>query len=339
MLIITNRTVNDDNINDNIGNENAFGDELNEKNGQQILSIAIAKKENSDWNVELIQRPNETEDVPNVKIPSFENQYFELRKKLVEDDKNCVFFVHGFNQSFEKNLEKCLDIERIHGVEVIAFSWPSNLMNTNLIREYRLVKSSNAVRSAEALNSIFNEFDKYHKKIVNKRMTVPLNSMFSFLVFSLGNFLFQKSIDQDNPESHPMLFDNVILCQADVRREGHKEWGDKINVGKRIYTTINQNDGVLKSASTCERFFRLGETAKKLNCDDMVYVDFTDGKLIEHDHELFRHIKNKHARNFFTNVLNGNEVHHEKKFNFVFEFVEKSKCYKFRPGFRKSYSK
>ena len=334
MLIITNRKINEDNFTNKIGNENAFGDELDiDAKGQQKLRFAMAKKANAVWQVELIEETNASEDDSDTKFPSFEDQYCELRKKLAEENKNCIFFVHGFNQSFKKNLKKSLDIENLHSVEVIMFSWPSNPMKHISDSEYKEARII-AKKSAKALNLIFTELDSYHEKLVNDGETNISNSKISLLVFSLGNYLFQEFIQLIGSNSHLKLFNNVILCQADVNRKNHKIWGDKINVGNRVYTTINRKDDVLRSAYAFKKYTRLGRTTKNLNCKNMTYFDFTDGTEIKKEHELFRFSKKKHARNFFTSVLDGVKAEKKKTFKKAFIFSKQKNCYEFRVGSR-----
>ena len=332
MLIITNRKINKLSVDGKIGDENTFGDELDKnEEDQQILKIAKANKIKAGWKVELTGEIHGSKNDSNVVIPSFESQYIALRNKLVKEEKNCVFFVHGFNQTFKKNLEKCLDIEKLHSVEVIAFSWPSNSKEHFSCDEYKGVRDR-AMESAIALNSVFTELNNYPTKLVKN--TNLFNSKISFLAFSLGNYLFQKSIDRYGSSTQPNLFDNVILCQADVKRDGHENWCDKINVGRRVYATINENDNILRTASHCESYFRLGESAKNLNCNNMIYIDFTHGQYIERNHELFRFSQNKYAKSFFTNVLNGYDVEGTETFDLSFKYFEKPNCYKYRKGYR-----
>ena len=343
MLIITNRKLNIDDTSIKIGDENLFGDELDNDLGEgepPKLRFAKASKVDSDWRVELIEETNASENDQNIKYPSFERHYKNLREYLVEENKNCVFFVHGFIQSFKKNLNKCLDIEKKYGVKVIAFSWPSRPTdparpNNETMRGIYKQARKNAENSAKNLNSIFWELYLYHQHFVNRNEEMLLDRKFSFLAFSLGNFLFQNSINQNDVNSHPILFDNVILCQPDVYRKNHKKWGDKINIGDRVYTTINQNDNVLKPAMFFENFFRLGQTAKFLCCKNMKYIDFTDGLNLNSEHEFFRYSTNKYVKSFFNNVLNGNEAEQEESFHRAFKFFNESNCYKFRRNFRK----
>ena len=121
MLIITNRNIKKSNFNNGVGDHDAFGDEVNSK-GPNEVRLAHAEKVDGAWQVRLVKEPSKITDnnIPSKKV------FSETRNRLISTGKNCVFFVHGFNQSFKKNLEKALAIENEHDVEVVAFSWPSN---------------------------------------------------------------------------------------------------------------------------------------------------------------------------------------------------------------------
>ena len=58
-----------------------------------------------------------------------------------------------------------------------------------------------------------------------------------------------------------LLFDNVILAAADTNNERHADWVDKIRCRKRVFITINENDGALLASrikSGPEQLARLG---------------------------------------------------------------------------------
>jgi esterase/lipase superfamily enzyme len=101
MLIITNRNINKSNFQDGMGDHQAFGDGINSK-GPNEVRLATANKVDGRWQVELVTEPSV---ITKNNIPS-QKQFLKIRDKLTSYKKNCVFFVHGFNQSFEKNLEK-----------------------------------------------------------------------------------------------------------------------------------------------------------------------------------------------------------------------------------------
>ena len=56
MLVITNRNINHKELDDNIGDETAFGEQVNEK-GPNELRLAHATKAGGKWKVELVPEP------------------------------------------------------------------------------------------------------------------------------------------------------------------------------------------------------------------------------------------------------------------------------------------
>ena len=161
MLIITNRNIYRSNFRNGTGNHKAFGDSFNRKGANEVR-LAYAAKVNGEWQIELVKEPPRinAKNIPSKKI------FDQLTDKLTTQKKNCVFFVHGFNQSFEKNLEKAYAMEKEHGVEVIAFSWPSNPGGFKT-KEYRTAKR-NAIASVGALDATLEKLGKYLKKPFNK---------------------------------------------------------------------------------------------------------------------------------------------------------------------------
>lgn len=298
MLIITNRNINKSNFNNGVGDHNAFGDNHNLKGANEVR-LANAEKVNNKWEVRLVK---ESSVVTHNNIPS-KKEFARIRDHLTSSGKNCVFFVHGFNQSFEKNLEKGLALEKEHGVEVIAFSWPSNPGGFKT-KEYRQAKR-NAMASVGALDSTLEKLGLYMKEPFNKQALEACNIKISLMTYSLGNFLFKNYITDSCYEDETRIFENVILCQADVDSKHHAEWVDNINAGKRVYITINENDFVLKWSDINFQADRLGRTAKNLNSDNAVYFDFTDGPDVGKTHGLFYKKTNSKVKHFFTEVVNG----------------------------------
>ncbi len=298
MLIVTNRNIIKSNFKDGIGNEGAFGDEVNSK-GPNEVRLAHALKVDGKWEVKLVK---EKSVVTESNIPS-KKEFDKFRNKLINSKKNCVFFVHGFNQSFEDNLDKGFALEKQHKVEVIAFSWPSNPGGFKT-KEYRHAKRT-ARASVGALDSTLEKMGHYLKEPFNRDALDECDVKFSLLAYSLGNYLFRNYVTDATYEDETRIFDNVILCQADVDNEGHAEWVDTIEAGKRVYITINENDGVLKWSDANFQKDRLGRTARNLNSSSAAYFDFTDGPSVGKTHGVFYKKTNDVVKEFFTKVLNG----------------------------------
>ena len=282
MLVITNRNIVTQNFSNGVGDHRAFGDKANSK-GPNEVRFAHADKINGKWQVRLVAEPP---GLTRSNLPSLQ-EFNSLRVNLIAKKRNCVFFVHGFNQSFEKNLEKSLAMERKHNVEVVAFSWPSNPGGSKL-DEYRHARR-NALASIGALDSTLERLALYIRGPFDRDRLRRCNVKFSFMAFSLGNLLLQNYISGMLYDSETRIFDNVILCQADVDSAAHEKWVDLIQAGQRVYVTINEYDWVLKWAEIASRRDRLGRTAQNLVSDRASYFDFSRGLKVRNTHEFFSH--------------------------------------------------
>lgn len=309
MLIVTNRKINESNFVNGVGDHNAFGDTPNVK-GLREVRLAHAEKVGDKWKVRLV---NEPEKITNDNIPS-RSVFSETRERLIAEKKNCVFFVHGFNQSFQKNLNKAWEIEEAYKVEVIAFSWPSN-QGGFILNEYRKAKGA-ATASVGALDATLEKLGSYLKEPFNRETLKKCGVKFTFMAHSLGNFLFENYVRSVRYEGETNIFDNVVLCQADIDNKGHAGWSDQIKAGKKVYVTINEDDKVLKWSDKIQGD-RLGSTAKNLNSSNALYFDFTDGEGVDDTHELFYKKTNSVVEKFFNEVLNGRRG--ENKISMVFD--------------------
>lgn len=117
-------------------------------------------------------------------------------------------------------------------------------------------------------------------------------------------------------EDETGIFDNVVLCQADVDNKGHAKWVEQIEAGKRVYVTINENDWVLKWSDANFQKDRLGRTARNLVASNASYFDFTNGPGVEKTHGIFYEKTNDVVKSFFTTVLNGGKGERTKGLTF-----------------------
>lgn len=223
---------------------------------------------------------------------------------LEESDKPSCIFIHGFNQSLEKNLKKCEEIES-YGVNVIAFSWPSNPGPQKIwwkLKEYKAARQ-NARRSTVALERFFDKFNDYANEIGT------LSNIRAMVVHSLGNYLLESFVKSMGYEGQTAFLKNVLLHQADVDSYAHENWADNLTLGSRVMATINETDDVLDFSDIINPD-RLGNTLGNLNSDAISYFNF--GKIPEADdkHRLWTPptVNNENARQFFTSVFSGKKV-------------------------------
>jgi len=276
VILITNR-----NVNSGRTDLSLFGDDLNPI-GTEDLNLATAEYKNKKWQLNLLTDPVS----PDYDNPVSRVVFMEIIKQARADPKtkNWVLFVHGFNQSLEKNLNKCLEIAS-YGVNVATFSWPSNPGPQELwkkLKEYKRARK-NARRSVLALERTLEKLTGYMDEFASGEC--PINV--SLVIHSLGNYLFENFVRSADFNRETRVFSNVLLHQADVDHRNHHEWVERVSDHVRVYVTINEHDIVL-DASDIVNPDRLGNTARDLIADRVTYVDFTYGKNVGNSHRLWK---------------------------------------------------
>lgn len=145
IIVVSNR-----NVNKGQTDHTLFGDDLNPLGAEQ-LNVALASPDSDkNWQLELLSNPSR----PAYKNPATFDVFKEALK--LNNGKDWVFFVHGFNQDLRKNLDKCAEIQS-YGVNVVAFSWPSNPGPQEIWKKQKEYKRAvkNAKRSVIALEPSF----------------------------------------------------------------------------------------------------------------------------------------------------------------------------------------
>src|SRR5690606_12338643 len=118
-----------------------------------------------------------------------------------------------------------------------------------------------------------------------------------------------------------LVFDNICLVAADTNNENHVQWIGKLDVRKRVYVVINENDSALKASRIKpgeEQKARLGHYTKKLNSPNAHYIDITDAKHIDSEHTYFKGSsvqKNNKIKELFHGMFNGMPVEQNLKYH------------------------
>ncbi len=277
--------------NRNIVNNNWLGDSFNTDSNE---NIRVAKY-NSDTDKKL----SFYEEIENQTLPSI-----NVLREVESDDKPCCIFIHGFNQSLAKNLKKCEEIES-YGVNVLAFSWPSNPGPQRWwwkIKEYKAARQ-NARRSTVALERFFDILSNYNN--TNGGIT----QIKSMVVHSLGNYLLQSYVTGLGYENQMSFISNILLHQADVDSHNHEKWVDNLAVDCRVMATVNETDNTLDFSDILNPD-RLGNTLGNLNSDLIRYFNFGKVHQAEDKHRLWIEptINNINAKLFFESVFTGKKV-------------------------------
>jgi esterase/lipase superfamily enzyme len=276
VILISNR-----NVNPGRTDVSLFGDDLNPL-GEAELNLATAVYKNKRWHLELLTDPVK----PNYDTPVSREVFKEIVKQARQDPKarNWVLFVHGFNQSLAKNLDKCREIAS-YGVNVAAFSWPSNPGPQALwqkLKEYKRARK-NARRSVLALERTFEKLTSYMEEFGSRDCQINV----SLVIHSLGNYLCEHYVKSGDFDRETRVFSNVMFHQADVDLPDHEQWVESVSDHTRVYVTINEHDRVL-DASDIVNPDRLGNTSRDLIAAQVKYMDFTDGENVGSSHRPWK---------------------------------------------------
>ncbi|MDJ0957949.1 MAG: alpha/beta hydrolase [Arenicellales bacterium] len=294
ILVVTNRNINDSNATD----VSLFGESTNAK-GPSEIRLAWAQFNNGDWELELIEEPPVLTPYT---VPS-RDVFASCVDSLQDTGRSCVLYVHGYNKTFRDTLDQACIVHDEYEVATVVFSWPSNPGGI-IVTEYAKARAI-AQNSIAAFDRIIGLLDRY------VRTEAPDDCAISFncLVHSLGGFILESFIRSPIFGGQTRLFDNIVVHQADVDRDQHTEWMQKMQFARRIYVTTNERDAVL-NASDIVNPDRLGNTLHGPILDRPFYIDFTDAEEVGKTHQLFGEaIDNPHIKDFFQYALTGQAAH------------------------------
>jgi len=222
---------------------------------------------------------------------------------MIENKKNCLFFCHGFANTWEDAIKAARALSDLYDVVVIMFTWPSGITGAPF-EDYR-EKKKYAMKSCGAMDRTLG---KLHKLIKTSPLDCDLK--ISALFHSMANYLWQGNIlSQGHYYARKQLFDNIIYAQPDVNAHTFKDVIEKVDVRCNQYVTINCKDKAL-FASTLKvgkaQKKRRGNTTKYLD-GECIYLDFTS-KVIGREHTFFKGFKdNKNVETIHDLIVNGCE--------------------------------
>ncbi len=313
MIIITNR-----NVQEGENPEERFGCSFNNDNPDE-LRLATANKKDGKWEVGIIDDHFDATSENEKGEFGSERVFRELQLKMKHEKKNCLFFVHGFNNDFSDVLKRGYELEQNYNVEVVAFSWPANgrdgkgkLLGTLTGTTSYLSDKREASKSYSALDRSLEKLGDYFRKYNTE--TLACNQHLSLFLHSMGNYLLEHYTLTGGYDK-TCIFDNIIMAGADVNNEGHEVWVDKLKFRKRLYIAINENDKALLSSRLKlgeEQKPRLGHWVKNLSAKNPWYIDFSDAKHVnDNSHSYFEGEpveKNDNIKSVFNKMFNGEKV-------------------------------
>ena len=266
----------------------------------------------------------------------------ELFQKARKEKKSILFFAHGYNNDVSDILETAFEIECLYNVIVVPFTWPANGGGVISGAAAYLSDKSDARASAGAFNRAIGIIQRLHlllteslqknhlhtafekhptnpneaAALFTKLIETDCNIKINLLCHSMGNYLLKHTFCSSENNTSQLVFDNVLLIAADTNNEDHSNWVNKLDVRKRVYIVINENDSALRVSRIKpgeEQKARLGHYLNKLNSENALYIDLTDAQYVDSQHSYFKGNtvkKNEELKVLFKMMFSGESVEH-----------------------------
>jgi len=328
-----------------------FGKNPNAKGPNELRLVRVEKTGHS-WKVEPVtdrltqKRARELKAAYNLDIDTRKPWHasFEVACDLFararKEKKSILFFVHGYNNDIGDVLAAAGAIEKLYDVIVVPFTWPANGGGVISGTVSYLSDKSDARASSGALNRAIGKIQQFHKILTraqNRKLQKladtkhPDNPMaaaayysellekdcpvkISLLCHSMGNYVFKHTFATSENATSELTFDNICLVAADTNSHDHANWVSQLDVRKRVYVVINEDDAALKASRIKpgdEQWARLGHYLKGLNSPNACYIDITDLPQVGSEHTYFKGdtvVNNKDLKAIFQGMFTGQAI-------------------------------
>ncbi len=187
--------------------------------------------------------------------------------------KDWAVWVHGDGQAFLPSMKEALEIQYLHQVNFIVFSWPTKAPDKGPIANFRNSKR-NALLTAPYLEEMCHILEDYTNQENNKIKGEHLSIFFH----SLGNYMLEKIVEEGYLEDiEKGLFDNLVINEAAAESKNHDQWVEKLDIQKRLYIDFNSGDKNLILLRILTNLgLQLGERPVAPLAGNAIYVDFTE---------------------------------------------------------------
>ena len=352
MFIITNRTLSRHRT------LRAFGKEPN-ASGPNELRLAEVTKSGRSWRVKPIRDRLSKTEVKSLKsrfgLDLDINKPWHGSLKIAcevfdrarKENRSILFFVHGYNNDVQDVLNAAIELESLYDVIVVPFTWPANGGGAISGTASYLSDKADARVSAGALNRAIGKIQQFHlmlsqtvqkkyQKLAHERhpnnpteaatlytrlIEKDCSSKMSLLCHSMGNYVLKHTLATSENATSKLVFDNICLVAADANNHKHSDWIGKLDVRKRIYVVINEDDYALKVSRIKpgqEQKARLGHYTKNLDSSNAHYIDVTNVEHVGSDHGYFKGgavRKNRELWKVFHDMFRGKVVEHQLQYH------------------------
>jgi hypothetical protein len=226
-------------------------------------------------------------------------------------EKDWMIFIHGDGKTLWGAVDRARELQELHHVNVIVFSWPSKDPDMGAIKNFKN-SYANVENSTGQFATIIEMFADLRQSEKNPFQDANL----TLFLHSLGNYylarMYEDGIDVVTEEP---VFDNLIINAAAVEAEDHHLWIEPIDYARRIYVNSNDDDFSLSGLRVLTRMGRqLGESPLPPLALNANYVDFTESvgfKGMGPSHSYFFASvteKSEVIKSYYTTIFQGREA-------------------------------
>lgn len=296
-------------------------DSLHVANLEQTDSKSVTTRRKGATHIKRVRRIEKLKKTYKLTYiePQDHDSYFQSMMNASDSERPWVLFLHGNNQTPQKNLEKSRKIQELYDVNMIIFSWPSRSYDDKMLKYLGASAVSFLIPGAKSLSMLLLR-KSFKRKVTQYRRARALavktagqfaqacqmleskvfsvlrarNQKISLLTHSLGHKVLRDGIQKLGSNK----FDSIVLHQADEEVPAHSQWVASLPVVNgdlsNIAITKNEYDAVLFLSSLVNTNFDVSQPQSRLgnrksdSHDDQRFnnLDFTGGKNVWMDHEL-----------------------------------------------------
>lgn len=196
----------------------------------------------------------------------------EFLNQISSVHADWLLFIHGDSKTYEQAVMRGFDIQHLHDINVIVFSWPTKDPDLNGIKNFKNSKH-HVSESMDHFSTLIGLMETFK----NRNSAFADTSKLSILFHSLGNlFMENYSKERQNDQYPEIIFDHVILNSAAVNQKNHKSWVEQINFQERLFINSNKSDFNLKGVRIFTKDGKqLGEKVEPPLAQNAIYVDFS----------------------------------------------------------------
>jgi esterase/lipase superfamily enzyme len=213
---------------------------------------------------------------PEAEVLGSDAVFDQLRQDMIDDPADCLFFIHGFANSFERSLDRAATVKRFYEgggsgplskkLHLFAFCWPSDGVLFGLPNAYRSDRMD-AMLSGPAIGRTILKALRFVSSLPRD---ARCNRRIHLLAHSMGNWALRFALQHIHDEGalgRTIVFDQAILAAADEDHDALEE-ASKLrslaDIARRITVYINFQDVALHiSDITKGNPDRLGKSGPK----------------------------------------------------------------------------